>query len=86
MCNCGSKRQSFSEKYIQKQPQPSYLPPPEREKVLFEYTGKTRLTAMGSITGKMYRFDFPGDQLLIDYRDANGMMAVPHLRKMKNST
>jgi len=52
--------------------------------VSFEYTGETGLTVKGGITGKRYRFDHKGQVQLIDYRDVNGMMAIPLLRKMKN--
>ena len=55
-----------------------------REDVSFEYTGATALTVTGSVSGKKYRFLFTGDQQLVEYRDAPGMMAVPVLRKVKN--
>ncbi len=53
------------------------------EDVQFEYTGKTALTVNGSIPGKRYRFEHTGSTLVIDYRDAAGMMGIPVLRKVK---
>lgn len=85
MACCGQKRNE----YRQQERQPAsgsvynYTPPKMWEDVLFEYTGKTALTVQGSITGKRYRFEHPGDKQVIDYRDAAGMMAVPVLRKSK---
>ncbi len=52
--------------------------------VSFEYTGETGLTVNGGVTGKRYRFKHKGEVQLIDYRDANGMMAISFLRKVKS--
>ena len=51
--------------------------------VYFEYTGATALTVTGNMSGKKYRFLFMGDRQLIDYWDAEGMMAVPLLKMLK---
>jgi hypothetical protein len=51
-----------------------------REPVAFEYTGDSILTAVGSITRRIYRFSGRGAVLPVDLRDAPGMRAVPHLR------
>jgi hypothetical protein len=48
--------------------------------VRFEYTGATGLTVRGPITGRNYRFNGPGEQVVVDSRDAPSMMAVPRLR------
>jgi hypothetical protein len=52
--------------------------------VYFEYTGDTGLTVVGSVTRTRYRFNGKGDVVLIDFRDASGMMAVPVVRKVKS--
>lgn len=85
MSCCGQKR---NENRQQEQRQAAgsvynYTPPKMWEDVQFEYTGKTALTVNGSITGKRYRFEHTGSTLVIDYRDAAGMMGIPVLRKVK---
>ena len=51
-----------------------------RVTVNFQYTGKTGLTVVGSVTGMQYRFVGPGSTLPVDARDQFGMMSVPKLR------
>jgi hypothetical protein len=51
------------------------------ESVMFEYTGKTGLTAIGTATGRRYRFGAPGTAVAVDLRDAASLSAVPHLRR-----
>lgn len=86
MCNCGNKRNSYSNvgKNPLKEPEYSMIP---HTKIFsdshFEYSGKSALTVKGNITGKIYRFEFTGDVRLIDYRDASAMYAVPVLKKVK---
>jgi len=54
---------------------------PARKSTIFEYTGKTGLSVRGSITGNMYRFNFTGDKVIIDAKDADFMTAIPNLKK-----
>jgi hypothetical protein len=61
---------------------PIYTPPPPTVRY-FEYTGKTGLTAIGSATGKHYRFASTGAQVAVDSRDAPSMAGVPNLRRVK---
>ena len=83
MCNCGNKRNTFS----QQKSEPSN---PNVQKPLitntpnanFEYTGKTALTVVGNITGKSYRFSRTGDVQIIDHRDAPGMKLIPVLKRI----
>ena len=84
MCNCGDKRTAYSrqqqnakEVNISK----SEINVGDRN---FEYTGKTALTIIGSVTGKTYRFSHPGDAQSIDLRDVAGMKMIPVLRRMQN--
>lgn len=51
--------------------------------VLFKYTGNTFLMATGSVTGKRYRFNFPGDMQPIDSRDAAALSTIPVMKKMQ---
>jgi len=48
--------------------------------LLYEYTGTTGMTVVGSITGHTYRFGAPGARVQIDSRDVASLGAVPHLR------
>ena len=82
MCNCGSKRNNISQPLsgnVARERTPAKMWPD----VKFEYTSKSGLSVTGSVTGKKYRFNHLGDLQLIDYRDASGMAAVPHLKKMR---
>ncbi len=85
MCNCGNKRTLFEQQTNIQSGFAHYKRNHFGETDLpFEYTGKTGLSATGSITGKQYRFNFTGDIQLVDYRDAPGMSAIPVLKKLSN--
>lgn len=85
MCNCGSKRddliknESFTLSNVNSIKKAETKMWPD---VAFEYTGKTALTVIGSVTGSRYRFHQPEDVQLIDYRDASGMINIPVLKKV----
>jgi hypothetical protein len=51
--------------------------------VLFEYVGKTALTVLSPVTGRRYRFERPGDRVLVDPRDRPSLRAFPNLREIK---
>jgi hypothetical protein len=51
--------------------------------VLFEYTGKTRLTVVSPETGARYHFDRPGAQVSVAPRDQSMMVYVPGLRPVR---
>lgn len=82
MCNCGNKRSN----YAQQQQANSVNTNASKTGINvgntnFEYTGKTALTVKGNVTGKSYRFNYPGDVQAIDLRDAAGMAMVPVLKR-----
>lgn len=82
MCNCGKNRNSLT------QPLSGQVVAKSRTSGIwqdtdFEYTGKSGLTVIGPVTGQRYRFNYPGDRQLIDYRDASAMAGVPNLKKIK---
>lgn len=83
MSCCGKQREQFrgtvqiSQRVTDKQRQP--LPQPA---IRFESVGTTGMTVQGPVTGKRYRFDSPGSQVLVDPRDVPSMAAVPHLRRV----
>jgi hypothetical protein len=82
MCNCGNKRNSLS-RPLSGKILSERTPAGIWQDVNFEYTGKSGLSVTGSVTGKKYRFNYPGEEQLIDYRDASGMSAVPQLKKVR---
>ena len=47
----------------------------------FEYIGKTALTAIGPVSGRHYRFSYPGAVVEVDARDGASLATVPTLRK-----
>jgi len=51
--------------------------------VIFEYIGATGLSAVGSATRKLYRFDAKNARVAVDPRDASGMNGVPNLRRVR---
>jgi len=53
--------------------------------VLFEYTGKTRLTVISPLTGVRYHFAAPGAQAPVDRRDQGMMAGVAGLRPVRSS-
>jgi hypothetical protein len=83
MCNCSNKRNSLSEHTnLQNEVIRSKKHHSTINDVQFQYVGKTALSAVGSITGKRYRFNYTGDIQLIDYRDVHSMTAIPVLKKI----
>lgn len=51
--------------------------------LLFEYTGRTGMTVVGSGTGRTYRFGEPGARVQIDARDVASLAAVPNLSRIR---
>lgn len=82
MCNCGNKRNEFA-RLLSGAVAYEKTPSGMWEDVNFEYTGKSGLSVTGSVTGRRYRFNHPGDAQLIDYRDASGMSMAPNLKKVR---
>lgn len=81
MCNCGNKRNGLTDQ----KPAAAAIQQRPRQKapdIKFIYTGNSALAVTGNITGKRYRFNFHGEQQLIDFRDAASMMIVPVLKRV----
>jgi hypothetical protein len=51
----------------------------------FQYVGQTALTAIGPITGRQYRFSYPGAIVEVDPRDRESLSAVPNVRLYSKS-
>ncbi len=56
--------------------------PARQSRVFFQYVGRTRLTVIGPVTGRAYRFDRPGASLDVDLRDRRSLAVVPNLRQV----
>jgi hypothetical protein len=56
--------------------------PARQSRVFFQYVGRTRLTVIGPVTGRAYRFDRPGASLDVDFRDRRSLAVVPNLRQV----
>jgi hypothetical protein len=82
MCNCGNKRTAYTQQAGATKPVVSNTTTNVMN-ASFEYVGKTALTVIGNVTGKNYRFSYPGDKQLIDMPDIQGMLTVPVLKKLK---
>jgi hypothetical protein len=84
MCNCGKKRTGYSQQThagsVNTQQRTTVQDPAGYTS--FEYVGKTALTIIGNVTGKSYRFNYPGNTQNIDHRDTQGMMAIPVLKRV----
>lgn len=50
--------------------------------VYFEYRGPTRMTVIGSVSGRRYRFGSPGAVLAVDGRDGPAIAAVPGIQRV----
>ena len=55
----------------------------DMQTILFEYAGRTSLSAQGPVTGVRYQFSNPGKQLAVDARDAPYLAGVPNLTRVR---
>ncbi len=63
----------------------SLSPAPEggtSESVVFEYVGDSSISAIGSVTRKLYRFAARHARVAVDPRDAASVARVPYLRRV----
>jgi len=80
---CGRSRER-----MKASPPPRNAPPPHAKAtapagtVVFEYTGRTRLTVIGPITHTRYEFAGFGARLYVDQRDSVSVATVPALRRV----
>jgi hypothetical protein len=57
--------------------------PPIPRGVLYEYTGTSRMTVTGSVSGLKYLFGQPGARVQVDPRDVFSMAGLPNLRRLR---
>lgn len=90
MSCCGNKRAEYQH-LNQPVASPGYaaIPPGQvtnqgsQEVVYFQYIGQTSLSVRGVFSRASYFFPNPGSILAVNPRDASGLAAVPHLRRVR---
>jgi hypothetical protein len=86
MACCGRQRQRFYETQSREQPAVKRSPQSFEARdrryagVLFQYIGKTGLTAIGPRSGRQYRFLGHNSVLSVDPIDRRALMNVPKLK------
>ena len=75
---CGNGRRLLVQ-YPQQHPGTVRINRAVYDTALFQYTGRTRLTAIGAGTRTLYRFDGPGSRAIVDGRDVASLAAIPLL-------
>ncbi len=80
---CGKRRAAFPGMTSASAPAVNRLSSQPRPaggaRVVFEYVGRTALTAVGRTTGLRYRFERPGARVAVDPRDRASLASVPVL-------
>ena len=89
MACCGQRRQQMRSQTISvRQPNnpaksASFARSPiQQQGTTFQYVGKTAITAVGPMSGRQYRFGYPGAIVQVDPRDRASLAAVPNLRQI----
>ncbi len=90
MTCCGSSRAALGQSQQPTGKQGNAARPPGQvatnsrpEVAYFQYAGRTSLVVQGTFSRAIYRFPAAGSVLAVDPRDAPGMAAVPHLRRVR---
>jgi hypothetical protein len=83
---CGQKREQIRTlRAVPSRPSSGSVTPPgpghQPRVLVFEYVGKTALTAVGPVSGGHYRFNRPGALVEVDPRDGPALAAIPNLRQ-----
>ncbi len=87
MACCGQRRQQIRQQMSVQRVSSPALPsnsknPSARGSRAFQYVGKTALTAVGSVSGRHYRFSHPMAIVEVDPRDRASLATVPNLRQV----
>jgi hypothetical protein len=56
--------------------------PVHQQGTTFQYVGKTAITAVSPMSGRQYRFGYPGAIVQVDPRDRASLAAIPNLRQL----
>jgi hypothetical protein len=89
MACCGQRRQQMRSQAIPvrqatnpAKPAGFAQSPVQQQGTTFQYFGKTAMTAVGPMSGRQYRFGYPGAIVEVDPRDRASLAAVPNLRQI----
>ena len=91
MSCCGNKRSLYGSVQARladgamlaaQAPIPALLRPSPAPGVVFEYTGETGLSMIGSVTRSLYRFEGRHSRVTVDARDAPAVNGIPRLRRL----
>ncbi len=82
---CGNKRAGWLQEIKASSPRKTSEPVDSQETLLrktqiFEYIGNRTLSIKGVGSGRVYRFNFPGEKNEVAYEDSFAMMAERDLR------
>lgn len=73
MNRCGRRRAAIARTAS---PAPEPRPTPPLRRVVLQYLGSARVTYIGAATKRLYAFAAPGTRLVVDARDAGGLIAL----------
>jgi hypothetical protein len=89
MACCGQQRQQMRTQAVPvRQASPAAEPaaaaqfPVQEQGIVFQYIGKTAMTAVSPLSGRQYRFGYPGAIVRVDARDSASLAAIPNLRQI----
>jgi hypothetical protein len=89
MACCGQRRQQMRSQAIPvrqasipAEPVRLSQSPIQEQGAAFQYVGKTAMTAVSPLSGRQYRFGYPGAVVRVDARDSASLAAIPNLRQI----
>ena len=83
MANLGNMKNEPNEQSTRKEEISSSIQPSlTQTPLLFQYTGGSKLTIKGLLSGKNYDFATPGAVLEVDPRDRTILSAMPKIRQI----
>lgn len=50
----------------------------------FQYNGRTAMTVHGPVSGTVYRFQKPGQRVVVDPRDCQSLAGIPQLSEVSS--
>ena len=89
MACCGQRRQQMRSQAIPvrqannpAKPAGFAQSPIQEHGIAFKYVGKTALTAVSPMSGRQYRFGYPGAIVEVDPVDRASLAGIPNLRQI----
>jgi len=85
MSCCGKKRNELRQQRSKIAVKSAESPQEISPQTYFKYVGNSTFTMVGPMSGKLYYFSRPNAIVLVDYRDAFALKAIPALRQLQLS-